>query len=48
MNFKSVNNNGTVEGFCLVKTLEVKKTAKGLERAFAFCYNTGATINGHF
>ncbi len=30
MDFKSVNNNGTVEGFCLVKTLEVKKTAKGL------------------
>lgn len=30
MNFKSVNSNGTVEGFCLVKTLEVKKTAKGL------------------
>ncbi|MBQ8783863.1 MAG: HD domain-containing protein [Clostridia bacterium] len=30
MNFKSVNNNGTVEGFCLVKTIEVKKTAKGL------------------
>ncbi len=30
MNFKSVNNNGTVEGFCLVKSVEVKKTAKGL------------------
>ncbi len=30
MNFKSVNNNGTVEGFCFVKTLEIKKTAKGL------------------
>ena len=30
MNFKTINNNGTVEGFCLVKTLEVKKTAKGL------------------
>lgn len=30
MDFKTINNNGTVEGFCLVKTLEVKKTAKGL------------------
>ena len=30
MNFKSVNNSGTVEGFCLVKSAEVKKTAKGL------------------
>ncbi len=30
MDFKAINNNGTVEGFCLVKTLEVKKTAKGL------------------
>lgn len=32
MNFTQVNNNnnGTVEGFCLVKGLEVKKTAKGV------------------
>lgn len=30
MNFTEINNNGTVEGFCLVKNLEVKKTAKGV------------------
>lgn len=30
MNFTEINNTGTVEGFCLVKTLEVKKTAKGV------------------
>ncbi len=30
MNFTEINNNGTVEGFCLVKGLEVKKTAKGV------------------
>lgn len=30
MNFAEVNKNGTVEGFCLVKSLEVKKTAKGV------------------
>ena len=30
MNFTEINNNGTVEGFCLVKNLEVKKTAKGI------------------
>lgn len=30
MNFIEINNNGTVEGFCLVKGLEVKKTAKGV------------------
>ena len=29
MNFIEINDNGTVEGFCLVKNLEVKKTAKG-------------------
>ena len=30
MNFKRISNSGAVEGFCFVKTLEVKKTAKGL------------------
>lgn len=30
MNFVEVGNNGTVEGFCLVKSMEVKKTAKGV------------------
>lgn len=30
MNFTEINSNGTVEGFCLVKNLEVKKTAKGV------------------
>ena len=30
MNFTEINDNGTVEGFCLVKNLEVKKTAKGI------------------
>ena len=30
MNFKRINESGTVEGFCLIKSLEVKKTAKGL------------------
>lgn len=30
MNFTEINSNGGVEGFCLVKSLEVKKTAKGV------------------
>lgn len=30
MNFTEINQNGGVEGFCLVKSLEVKKTAKGV------------------
>ncbi len=30
MNFTEINKNGGVEGFCLVKSLEVKKTAKGV------------------
>ncbi|MBQ7548100.1 MAG: HD domain-containing protein [Clostridia bacterium] len=31
MNFTEINKaNGTVEGFCFVKTLEVKKTARGV------------------
>lgn len=30
MNFVEINDNGTVEGFCLVKNLEEKKTAKGI------------------
>ncbi|MBR3835808.1 MAG: HD domain-containing protein [Clostridia bacterium] len=30
MNFTEINKNGAVEGFCLVKSLEVKKTAKGV------------------
>ncbi len=30
MNFIEINKNGGVEGFCLVKNLEVKKTAKGV------------------
>ena len=30
MNFTEINKNGGVEGFCLVKSVEVKKTAKGL------------------
>ncbi len=30
LNFTEINNNGTVEGFCFVKNMEVKKTAKGV------------------
>ena len=30
MNFTPVGNGSSVEGFCLVKSAEVKKTAKGL------------------
>lgn len=30
MNFTELNNNGAVEGFCFVKNMEVKKTAKGV------------------
>lgn len=30
LNFTEINQNGGVEGFCLVKSLEVKKTAKGV------------------
>lgn len=30
MNFTELNSTGSVEGFCLVKSLEVKKTAKGV------------------
>ena len=30
MNFTETNNNGGVEGFCFVKNMEVKKTAKGV------------------
>lgn len=30
MNFEEINGQGLVEGFCLVKNLEVKKTAKGV------------------
>lgn len=30
MNFTEINNNGAVEGFCFVKNMEVKKTAKGV------------------
>lgn len=30
LNFTEINKNGAVEGFCLVKSLEVKKTAKGV------------------
>lgn len=30
MNFTEINQNGGVEGFCLVKSLEIKKTAKGV------------------
>ncbi len=45
MNFKSVNNNGTVEGFCLVKTLEVKKTAKGLSYLDMMLTDSSGEIN---
>lgn len=31
MNFKTINSSGAVEGFFLVKSVEVKKTAKGLQ-----------------
>ncbi len=31
MNFTKINNSDTVDGFCLIKTLELKKTAKGSE-----------------
>lgn len=30
LNFTEINKNGAVEGFCLVKSLEIKKTAKGV------------------
>lgn len=46
MNFKSINNNGTVEGFCLVKTLEVKKTAKGLAYLDMTLTDSTGEING--
>ena len=45
MNFKPVNNNGTVEGFCLVKTLEVKKTAKGLSYLDMMLTDSSGEIN---
>lgn len=45
MNFKTVNNNGTVEGFCLVKTLEVKKTAKGLSYLDMMLTDSSGEIN---
>ena len=45
MNFKAVNNNGTVEGFCLVKTLEVKKTAKGLSYLDMMLTDSSGEIN---
>lgn len=45
MNFKSVNNSGTVEGFCLVKTLEVKKTAKGLAYLDMMLTDSSGEIN---
>lgn len=46
MNFKEINNNGTVEGFCLVKTLEVKKTAKGLSYLDMTLTDSTGEING--
>lgn len=46
MNFKSINNNGGVEGFCLVKTLEVKKTAKGLAYLDMTLTDSTGEING--
>lgn len=45
MNFKTVNNNGTVEGFCLVKTLEVKKTAKGISYLDMMLTDSSGEIN---
>lgn len=46
MNFKSVNSSGTVEGFCLVKTVEVKKTAKGLAYLDMMLTDSTGEING--
>ncbi len=46
MNFKEINNNGTVEGFCLIKTLEVKKTAKGLLYLDMTLTDSTGEING--
>ncbi len=46
MNFKPVNNNGsTVEGFCLVKSLDVKKTAKGLTYLDMMLTDSSGEIN---
>ncbi len=45
MNFKPINNNGTVEGFCLVKTVEVKKTAKGLAYLDMMLTDSSGEIN---
>lgn len=46
MNFKSVDNQGKVEGFCLVKSVEQKTSSKGdTYLDFALCDSTGE-ING--
>ncbi len=46
MNFKAVNSSGTVEGFCLVKTVEIKKTAKGLSYLDMTLTDSTGEING--
>ena len=46
MNFKPVGSSGAVEGFCLVKSLEVKKTAKGLPYLDITLTDSTGEING--
>ena len=46
MNFKPVGSSGAVEGFCLVKSLEVKKTAKGLPYLDLTLTDSYGEING--
>ena len=36
MNFTQFNKNGGVEGFCLIKTVDRKMTAKGVPSNLAF------------
>lgn len=46
MNFKPVGSSGAVEGFCFVKSLEVKKTAKGLLYLDMTLTDSSGEING--
>ncbi len=48
MNFTTINTNGTSEGFCLIKTLELKKTAKGLNYLDMTLADSTGEINAKF
>ena len=45
MNFTPVGNGPSVEGFCLVKSAEVKKTAKGLNYLDMILTDSSGEIN---